>query len=67
MNAPSVSPNVAHGNNLQVLTASVEVAAEAIFRCLGSDEVSSQLEGVELTPAELQEAVAARLASKLAI
>lgn len=65
MSELAVSPNVAHSNNLQVLGASVEVGAEAIARCLGTDEVSNQLEGAELTVAEIQEALAARLSKKL--
>jgi len=62
-----LSPNVALANNLEVLTASVELGAEAICRCLGSEEVSSQLDGVEQSPAEIQEALSARLAVKLGI
>lgn len=63
----SLSNNVAHGQNLQILAAAVELGAEAILRNLGTEHSSSTVNGVFLTKQDIQEALAARIAKHLAI
>lgn len=63
----NLSNNVAHGQSLSILTASVELGAEAILRILGTEHTSSTLNGVFLTKQDIQEALAARIAKQLAI
>ncbi len=65
MSELALSPNVAHANNTQVLAGAIEMGAEAIMGCLGTEEVSSQFQGVEYTLKDVQEALAARLSAKL--
>jgi hypothetical protein len=61
------SNNVAHGQNLAILSAAVQLGAEALVRSLGGDDSSATLNGEFLTPQDLQEALAARIAKQLAI
>lgn len=63
----SLSNNVAHGQNLQILSAAVNLGAEAILRILGTEHSSSTLNGVFLSKQDIQEALAARIAKHLAI
>ncbi|MNB95679.1 hypothetical protein D3C81_280290 [compost metagenome] len=63
----NLSNNVAHGQNLSILSAAVELGAEAILRILGTEHTSSTLNGVFLTKQDIQEALAARIAKQLAI
>ncbi|MCY1439386.1 hypothetical protein D9M71_556200 [compost metagenome] len=63
----NLSNNVAHGQSLSILSASVELGAEAIQRILGTEHTSSTLNGVFLTKQDIQEALAARIAKQLAI
>ncbi|WDS62205.1 hypothetical protein [Pseudomonas phage D6] len=63
----NLSNNVAHGQSLSILSAAVELGAEAILRILGTEHTSSTLNGVFLTKQDVQEALAARIAKQLAI
>lgn len=63
----SQSNNVVHEQNLQILSAMVELGAEAIQRILGTEETASTLNGVFLTKQDIQEALASRIAKQLAI
>uniref|UniRef100_A0AB39CDC5 Uncharacterized protein n=1 Tax=Pseudomonas phage RVTF4 TaxID=3236931 RepID=A0AB39CDC5_9VIRU len=63
----SLSNNVAHGQNLQILAAAVKLGADAIVRILGTEHSSSTINGVFLTEQDIQEALAARIAKHLAI
>lgn len=63
----NLSNNVAHGQNLSILSAAVELGAEAILRLLGTEHTSSTLNGVFLTKQDIQEALAGRIAKHLAI
>lgn len=67
MQEQTLSPNVAHGVNTQVLAAAVELGAEAIRNCLGTDEVSSTLNGQVFTDDDIRSALTARLSKKLGI
>jgi hypothetical protein len=48
-----------------VLAAAAELGAEAIEKCLGTDEVSSHLDNAKLNTQDIQVALVARLANKL--
>jgi len=63
----SLSNNVAHAQNLQLLAAAVDLGTEAILRILGTEHTSSTINGVFLTKQDIQEALAARIAKHLAI
>lgn len=63
----NLSNNVAHGQSLAILTAAVELGAEAILRILGTEHTASTLNGVFLTKQDIQEALASRIATQLAI
>lgn len=67
MQEQTLSPNVAHAVNTQVLTAAVELGAEAIRNCLGTDEVSSTFNGEVFSDDDIRTALSARLAKKLGI
>lgn len=67
MSPESVSANVAHSQTLKNLTALTELGTCAVMRCLGTDEAADTLNGVQLTKEDIQEALAARLASNLGI
>lgn len=60
-----VSPNAAHASTVAVLAAAAELGAEAIEKCLGTDEVSSHLDNAKLNTQDIQVALVARLANKL--
>lgn len=62
-----VSPNVAHAYNAQALAAAIELGAEAIRNCLGTDEVSSTLGGQVFSDSDIRDALTIRLAKKLGI
>jgi hypothetical protein len=63
----NLSNNIAHGQNLSILSAAVKLGSEAILKILGGDHTSSTLNGVFLTEQDIQEALAARIAKHLAI
>ncbi len=65
MQEQNVSPNVAHAVTTQALAGAVQLGTEAIMRILGSEEVSSTLNGRTLSENDVREALAARLAKKL--
>lgn len=63
----NLSNNVAHGQNIAVLSAAVELGTEAILRSLGSETSSATLNGEFLSKQDIQEALAARIAKQLNI
>jgi hypothetical protein len=62
-----LSPNAAHAQNVHVLSAAIELGTAAILECLGTDEASNQVGGVQLTTPEIQTALTARLAKNLGV
>lgn len=67
MQKQRLSPNAAHAQNVHVLAAAIELGTAAIAQCLGTDEASNQVGGVQLTPQEIQTALTARLAKNLGV
>lgn len=67
MQEQTLSPNVAHAATTQALTAAVELGAEAIRNCLGTDEVSSTLNGQVFSDDDIRQALTARLSKKLGV
>jgi hypothetical protein len=67
MQKQSLSPNAAHAQTLQVLTAAAELGAAAIQQCLGGDGASNEVGGQLLTTQDIQTALLARVAKKLGV
>lgn len=63
----NLSNNVAHGQNLAVMQAAVELGTEAIMRSLGNENSASTLGGEFISKQDIQEALAARIAKQLNI
>lgn len=55
-----LSSNVAHGQNVAVLTAVAELGTEAVLRSLGNDSTATTLEGEFLTREDIKSAIVAR-------
>lgn len=56
-----LSSNVAHGQNIAVLTSVAEMGSEAIMRSLGNDSAATTLDGSYLTKDDIKAALVARL------
>ena len=67
MQEQNVSPNVAHSVNTQVLAGAVQLGTEAMLQILGSEEVSTTLNGKVLSEEDIREALTTRLAKKLGV
>lgn len=67
MQKPLVSPNVAHAGTVTILIAAVELGAEAIRQCMGTEEVSAELHSEFVTIEDLQTSLVARVAKKLGV
>lgn len=67
MQNPLASPNSAHATTVAVLAAAAELGAEAIRQCMGTDQVSAEINSEFITTEDLQTSLIARLAKKLGV
>lgn len=61
------SPNVVHSHNLAILAAAVELGTCVVMETNGTEESAATLEDQYLTEKDIQETLAARLATVLGI